>query len=1740
MSGKTRGVRRRTASVLLLTALVVVITLAWTGTALADRWTDISDQQWINSYGVTATQAATVADGYSDGTFKPARAVTRGQFAKMVVDGFGVAPANPASPTFRDVARGSTFYTWIEGGAAAGLISGYADGTYKPNSNISRQQSNSILGAYLSKRELSTTGSIAGTNGTYTSLNAWYTAEGTTILARFADGTSVATVHRPYTAYLVMRDVVKGSNNRLTPGTNLNRAQAVALILRVKAGGGGTTAPTVTQVNPGAGSPAGGNSVTITGTGFSGVTAVRFGTVNATSYSVLSSTSISAVAPPGTSGTTVDVTVSNAKGTSAATSVSKYSYGAPSITGLSPNGGPAAGGNNVIITGSGFSGVTGFQGVRFGTTPATSYVVNSPTQITAVAPAGTAGAVVDVVVTNTYGSSSANDYSKYTYGVPAILELTPAAGPVTGGNTVVIKGTGFHDLSGPSAVKFGTTNATSYVVNSSSQITAVAPAQGTMEKTVDVTVTNPVGTSGSTQLSKYTYGPPTVGPTTTEAALSPKGGPSEGGNSVTIRGTGFTGVSAIKFGSAQATKYEVKSPTEIVVEAPAKAAADPIIVDVTVTTAAGTSATSEHSKYLYGVPSVTSVSPAAGPVTGGNTVVITGTNFNNVTAVKFGTKDATSYAVNSPTQITAVAPSGNGMVDVFVTNNAGTNSSALGSKYTYGSPTVTGLNPSAGPASGLNNVVITGTGFTGLSGVTAVKFGDINALNYTVNSGTQITAMAPPGVLGTTVDVTVTNPAGTSSTTGTGNDYTYSALPTVTGLDPMNGPAQGGNNVVITGTNFVGLSGATAVKFGTKNATSYTVNSPTQITAVAPAGTGTVYVTVTTPVGTSETSAASQYSYGLPAIAALSPAAGPNDGGNTVIITGSSFVNVTKVEFGTLPATSFTVNSSTQITAIAPDGPNNTTVAVTVTNPSGANPTDNSACKYRYGDPVITPPLEPNGGPAVGGNSVKIKGAGFTGTLVVKFGSNTATVTAVNADCTELTVTAPPRNVADPNPVEVRVTNAQGTATAAGAYSYGAPTVTALNPGAGPVGGGNSVVITGTGFTGASAVEFGGTSATSFVVDSATQITAVAPAQGGEPKTAYVTVTNGGVTSPQVAAAKYTWGVPVIDSLEPSGGPVGGGNYVVINGHGFTGMTGSAAVKFGTNNATSYVIDSDEKITARAPSSSEPQTVRVMVTNQAGPSADTGADDYTYGLPTVTSISPAAGPSVGGNTVTITGTALADAISVKFGGTSATIQSNSSGQVKVTAPPQGVEPITVDIIVQTATGESAVSAATKYSWGPPSVTELDPAGGSAVGGTEVIIKGTGFTGVTAVKFGTKNATSWVVDADTLDDLTQVINAVAPSGTAGTTVDVTVTTPAGTSAGVDGSKYSYGVPIVSSISPAAGTGGSTLVRIYGANFSGVTEVKFGTAPVPTGNFTVNSVNEITAVAPAKAGGDPNTVDVTVTNGAGTSSTSSGSKWSYAKPAITKVEPNNGPAGGQNYVVINGTCFTGVSAVTFGGTPAVSFTVDSPTQITARVPAGTAGFTVDVRVTNPLGDSPDAGTLDDYHYAIPTVTSLNYASGSAGDQRIITGTNFYNVTSVDFGDAPVVSYTVDSSTKITVTVPTKDGADPITVYVTVTTGAGTSDTVPGSKFTYGEPDITLLNPTGGPIAGGNTVVITGVGFTGVTEVWFGGTKLASNKYTVNSDTQITAIAPAGTGIVRVKVVTYGGTSPDQDDDNYTYNP
>lgn len=309
MRGLQRRVRGRTRLALLTAVLVVVFVVAGAGAALASVWTDISDAEWQSTYGITAAQAQSVASGYADGSFHPKEAVKRGQFAKMVVDGFDIAYYTPGTATFPDVPKSHTFFKYVEGGVKAGLISGYNDGTFKPNNTISRQQANSILGKYLSQRELSEKGVITGKNGqTYTSLKAWYDEEGALVLAYFNDAVNVAAVHAPGTAYLVYRQVVKGSNGYLNPGSTLTRAQAVALIVRVRSvtfeAPSYTAEMPLSLVDP---APSANNTIAITGTG--GTRTVTVNVANGTTSVLLT----------GLKTTTQDVTVGGANASSVTT-----------------------------------------------------------------------------------------------------------------------------------------------------------------------------------------------------------------------------------------------------------------------------------------------------------------------------------------------------------------------------------------------------------------------------------------------------------------------------------------------------------------------------------------------------------------------------------------------------------------------------------------------------------------------------------------------------------------------------------------------------------------------------------------------------------------------------------------------------------------------------------------------------------------------------------------------------------------------------------------------------------------------------------------------------------------------------------------------------------------------------------------------------------------------------------------------------------------------------------------------------------------------------------------------------------------------------------------------------------------------------------------------------------------------------------------------------------------------------
>ncbi len=251
---------KKIAAVVILSGVMFV---ALAGPAFAlPPWSDATNAWWLSSYGVTDTQVATVADGYPDGTFKPANPVTRGQFAKMAVTGLDLATLDPIAPTFIDVARGSTYYIYVEGAHDEGLIGGYPTGSgleFRPNNNISRQQTNSILGRYLSQAELDATGVIHGTGSlTYASLALWYAAQGGFYLNGFLDASQVAPVHRDTTAYLIYHGIVEGSAGKLNPSASLNRAQAAVMVLRVAQEARDITTPppaptglVVTPENPG-------------------------------------------------------------------------------------------------------------------------------------------------------------------------------------------------------------------------------------------------------------------------------------------------------------------------------------------------------------------------------------------------------------------------------------------------------------------------------------------------------------------------------------------------------------------------------------------------------------------------------------------------------------------------------------------------------------------------------------------------------------------------------------------------------------------------------------------------------------------------------------------------------------------------------------------------------------------------------------------------------------------------------------------------------------------------------------------------------------------------------------------------------------------------------------------------------------------------------------------------------------------------------------------------------------------------------------------------------------------------------------------------------------------------------------------------------------------------------------------------------------------------------------------------
>ena len=1384
---------------------------------------------------------------------------------------------------------------------------------------------------------------------------------------------------------------------------------------------------------------------------------------------------------------------------------------------LNPNLSSTAGETTVVtITGTGSAWYDGCK-VKFDTTWSNTVTFIDATHMTAVAPAhaatGTTG--INVAVYSSDGLTALSGNKKFNYYVqPTVTGISPNSGLISGGTAVTITGTDFPTTPpNGTIVTFGGTAAASYTINSATSITTTTPAHAVGLVDVSVILGGSQASLTGTLTGGFTYyAVPAV------SALSPSAGPLAGGTSVTISGTGFTGATAVTFGATPATSVTVDSDTQIRAISPSGSGT----ADVTVTNPVGTSPLNppyDHFAYSS-VITVSSISPAGGPLEGGETVTITGANFVATPTVTIGGTSCTSVTLVDSSHFTAITPSGTGtLLDVVVTNPDFTSATLAGVFTYYDVPTVTSILPASGPTPGGTAVLITGTNFYDSP---AVTIGGVTCTGIIVDNATAISAITPAHGTVEAVDVTVTTFGGHAATLSGGFTYTL-PVPTITSCTPNNGSQSGGKVTTITGTNFFAPA---TVTFDGDTATVTSVTT-TQIICTTPSYSPGVHVAATVPVVVTcnglTSAPVNAYTYNLnPVIYSVSPSVGPTAGGTTVTISGANFTaSPNALTFGgaTYPATNIALLDNATITAKTPaHAAGSVSVAVSI---KGTSATLANGFLYSDSTAPVVSGIVPNVGSPDGGTLVTINGANFVaGGTTVTFDGNTAAISSVTT--TQIVCTAPAHAEGI---VTVTVNTSSGSGT--GSFNYtNAIAISSINPAAGPVAGGQPVTIIGANFVSGITVKIGLNSCTDVVFDNSTYITAVTPSGTG---TQDVTVTNPDLTYAILVGGFTFYNPPTVTSILPVSGSIGGGTAVTITG---TNFYSPAKVTIGDNFTTGLIIvDNSTQIRATTPAGTAGASNVVVTTNSGSSDALTGGFTYTVTPPTVTSCNPPNGSQSGGKVTTITGMNFFNIsdLRVTFDGdpaTSITVADNHT-QIVCTTPnysPGVHAPVAVAVVV-TCNGLSSTPVSAYTYLVNPTVTGVSPTFGPTTGATSVTIIGADFANPpNAVTFGGTAATSFTwVDANH-------INAVTPAHAAGAVI-VSVAQKGCLGTLNNGFYYTdNATPVVTSISPISGpVGGGFPVTINGRFFdNSASAVNFGSN---SASFSVVSGTEIIATVPGGSG----TVDVTVTTAAGTSDTSSADQFTYlAPPTVDGISPSSGPEIGGSTVTITGTNLTGATIVSFGGSPATAFTVNSDDNITATAPAGTG--TQDVRVTTAGGIS-DTSSADQFTYKpAPTVNGLSISSGPAtgGTAVIITGTNFlYGASKVSFGSADA-SFIVDSDTQITATSPAGTG----TVNVTVTTEGGVSVTSSADQFTYiPAPTVSAISPVSGPITGSTSVTITGTNFTGATTVSFGST--AATSFSVDSPTQITAISPAGSvGTVDVTVTTAGGTSAISAADQFTY--
>ena len=331
-------------------------------------------------------------------------------------------------------------------------------------------------------------------------------------------------------ATTIVAVVGSGASGNVAVGTPAGTATSSGTFTYISA-----LPPTISSFSPT--SATNGNTVVISGTNLTGASSVQFGGVAATSFTVNSATSISAIVSSGASGS---VSVTTPGGTATRSGFVYAAAASPSISSFTPT--TAFTGKVVTISGSGFLGATA---VTFGGVNARSFTVLSNTAIVATVGSGATGSIS---VSSPMGMGSRTGFTFSPPPAPLITAFAP--GSASTDQVVVISGSNFSG--GWANVRFGGTLAKSASVLNDTTIAATV-GSGSSGDVIVATA------GGADTLAGFVYIPPGL-PTISSFSPTSAGN----GNTVLIRGTNFKGWANVSFGGTAAKSISIVDSTLIV------------------------------------------------------------------------------------------------------------------------------------------------------------------------------------------------------------------------------------------------------------------------------------------------------------------------------------------------------------------------------------------------------------------------------------------------------------------------------------------------------------------------------------------------------------------------------------------------------------------------------------------------------------------------------------------------------------------------------------------------------------------------------------------------------------------------------------------------------------------------------------------------------------------------------------------------------------------------------------------------------------------------------------------------------------------------------------------------------------------------------------------------------------------------------------------------------------------------